>query len=47
MIYKIVITILLTVPYILGFKTGYTGNSGLASHLLFPFSHANIFHLAC
>ena len=47
MIYKIVITILLTVPYILGFKTGYTGDSGLASHLLFPFSHANIFHLAC
>lgn len=44
---KVIITILLTVPYLLGFKIGYTRDSGLTEHLLFPFSHANIFHLAC
>jgi len=44
---KVIISILLTVPYFLGFKMGYTRDSGLTEHLLFPFSHANIFHLAC
>ena len=44
---RIIITILLTTSYFLLPKYGFTSyDSGLTGHLLYPISHANIFHLA-
>lgn len=43
---RIIITILLTMAYFLLPKYGFTSyDSGLTGHLLYPISHANIFHL--
>lgn len=42
---KIAITFLLTAWYFLMPKVGYMGFFPLWEHLVYPFSHANIFHL--
>lgn len=47
MILKLIITIVLVVPYLIGLEIGYTDNSGFVEHLSFPFCHANVFHLLC
>lgn len=46
-ILKIIITIALVTPYIVGYKVGYTDYRNFGEHVTFVFSHANIFHLLC
>lgn len=43
---RIAITSILAFAYFFLPKYGYDSQSGIAQHLLYPISHANIFHLA-
>jgi membrane associated rhomboid family serine protease len=45
-IIKSLITLLLLISYFFLPKYGFTSFEGLGTHLLYPFSHVNIFHLA-